>query len=707
MLGTAFMYMCKMVPGKETSQVGRGQYNIYSFNFILYSTGWEDLMKEFVLPEHMYIVLSAILGTGCFCVVFFFVWPFSLCCDVNVPKKRWRWTAFWSLSGKMSVYGFTQAIVPAFTMTMAVAFLLMNNVGPTVIGATGYGPYLTDDVTAGEDHVQLTESVKSIFRTGRIGFGLFLVGCFLVRKAMRLMAPLGLGEGSDAVGLPIEGDQETRQRARLKRREALRKSAAVNANLNMTVDGGNAHGLHQGGAMGRNEAWHLAYGSSEDEDERDEEARILADRAARRVDKARSKANRETARNAKVESVVKTANQLKDPHTAGELSAKQSVAELAENAKAGHAAHLSQSDSDSEDASHDESGGDELHAVKKKKKKTTTTTETGSESKKKGGSSSSSSSSSSISSKKKESSKKKTAGPATRPLHDDSHDEVSTSDDERTEDEAGDGAADPRRTRMQLLRENQIDEAMDEVVDSRAVKENMDGMRLLSVLVLTAMIFIPVQVAIVFASRTPFYKEQATLCTGFVKVISFGIGFFVSVMVPDSLMQMPFKIVQNTVIKTMTLGTTHFMAFVTTYLMLVFVDLAKRIAKPIGELLMEKFGQKIVDRMLAKIKGIEYDPEKIEEDSLRARETTHMNQEITAIQDADSGAFLLVQQLFAIPFYCFVIVFVEQLALKSKYGNKDVRIALFFGVAMVVAQVVMDSFTQNFMESIFGWQLQA
>ena len=221
-------------------------------------------------------------------------------------------------------------------------------------------------------------------------------------------------------------------------------------------------------------------------------------------------------------------------------------------------------------------------------------------------------------------------------------------------------------------------------------------------IILILSLFTAAEAFFVILSRTKAFAQQVTLFTLLIKVLE---NVFKKLVIekylPEVMVQAPFMIVSQVVIRTMSLGTAQFVAFAQTYLMLVGVQVVQRIVVPMVLRIVERIVKPTVAKIMAKIKP----PDEDAEIPAPPPGTKEFQQDIIAIDDIAKGANLFLSQVFSVPFYLFVLIFVEQLSIKAFYGNRDVEVAVIFGFLMVMAQLIIDVFVQNILESVYEWRL--
>eukprot|EP00753_Platysulcus_tardus_P011265 PLAT3280.30.p1 GENE.PLAT3280.30~~PLAT3280.30.p1 ORF type:complete len:2152 (+),score=1031.51 PLAT3280.30:343-6456(+) len=230
--------------------------------------------------------------------------------------------------------------------------------------------------------------------------------------------------------------------------------------------------------------------------------------------------------------------------------------------------------------------------------------------------------------------------------------------------------------------------------------------------ILNMLWFCSVFVGLVIFSRTEFYKKNIIIMNPAVKGFAVAVGILVRLQLPDKLVQSPFQMCQQTVIKTMSLGTVGFVAFTVNYVMTVVSGMAGRVGATFAKRLLQRNKPRI-ERVVGAAKRMAASfskkaEEEIEEEEFKP-EPDHVEKRLEHVREAIIDMFknsnTTVSQMFTFPFTLFVWSYSEQLQIETKFGGYDLTVFIGFGLVMVIFQFFVDAFLQNLLELAYGWKL--
>jgi hypothetical protein len=177
--------------------------------------------------------------------------------------------------------------------------------------------------------------------------------------------------------------------------------------------------------------------------------------------------------------------------------------------------------------------------------------------------------------------------------------------------------------------------------------------------------------------------------------------------IPDRLSTAPYRMCQETIIKTMSMGTVAFTQFMMNYVMLVVFASGAQLAFPLIRSLTPKFEEKFkkyagIIKKLQNLWSVEDD----HDDSKKKKAEPNDLKKLTKIiQHQYLNSTATVSQMFTIPVALLVIMFSDFLKVESMYGQKDLLITIFFGVVIFVFQVIVDAFVENILEFVFAMKI--
>eukprot|EP00947_MAST-08B_sp_MAST-8B-sp1_P001791 g1791.t1 len=185
------------------------------------------------------------------------------------------------------------------------------------------------------------------------------------------------------------------------------------------------------------------------------------------------------------------------------------------------------------------------------------------------------------------------------------------------------------------------------------------------------------------------------------------------VALPDRLVNAPFKMAQDCLVKTLTLGTTKYIPFIITQIQLVIFNIIGLLLPPIMERLKVK-QQHRLDRFFALMLRIENafrTSVRLKPKEPAAKKTRkHIERNTSLVVDAvlykSKASVLTVAQVFQIPFNIFILMFNQEIGMQTTYGNQDLLFMFMFFIFISGFQFIIDPVTENLLEFAFGWKLR-
>ena len=178
--------------------------------------------------------------------------------------------------------------------------------------------------------------------------------------------------------------------------------------------------------------------------------------------------------------------------------------------------------------------------------------------------------------------------------------------------------------------------------------------------------------------------------------------------IPDRLSTAPYRMCQETIIKTMSMGTVAFTQFMVNYVMLVIFASGAQLSSPLVVALtpkIEEYFKKYagIVKKLQNLWAVDDDEgDKTQKVKTEANDLTKLTK---IIDHQYQNSTATVSQMFTIPVAILVILFSDFLKVESMYGQKDLFITIVFGIVIFVFQVVVDAFVENILEFAFAMKI--
>jgi len=220
--------------------------------------------------------------------------------------------------------------------------------------------------------------------------------------------------------------------------------------------------------------------------------------------------------------------------------------------------------------------------------------------------------------------------------------------------------------------------------------------------------FIFFQTLMIMISRTSFYKADVSLYSLIMKVSGAGLLTYLDQAIPDRLSTAPYRMCQETIIKTMSMGTVAFTQFMINYIMLVVFASGTQLLSPLAQAIMPKLEEhfKKYAAIIKKLQSLwAVEEERDDAEDKKKAEPNDLKKLTKIIQHQYLNSTATVSQMFTIPVALLVIMFSDFLKVESMYGQKDLLITIFFGVVIFVFQVIVDAFVENILEFAFAMKI--
>merc|ERR1711871_1493780 len=220
--------------------------------------------------------------------------------------------------------------------------------------------------------------------------------------------------------------------------------------------------------------------------------------------------------------------------------------------------------------------------------------------------------------------------------------------------------------------------------------------------------FIFFQTLMIMISRTSFYKADVSMYSLIMKVSGAGLLTYLDQAIPDRLSTAPYRMCQETIIKTMSMGTVAFTQFMINYIMLVVFASGAQLSSPLVVSLMHKIEEHFI-KYAGLIKKLQnfwaVDDDEGEKNQRMKAEPNDLTKLTRIIDHQYQNSTATVSQMFTIPVALLVILFSNLLKVESMYGQKDLFITIVFGIVIFVFQVVVDAFVENILEFAFAMKI--
>jgi len=221
-------------------------------------------------------------------------------------------------------------------------------------------------------------------------------------------------------------------------------------------------------------------------------------------------------------------------------------------------------------------------------------------------------------------------------------------------------------------------------------------------------IFIFFQTIMITISRTPAYRADIQIYSLGMKVTGALFLAFLDRAIPDRLSTAPYRMCQETIIKTMSMGTVAFTQFMVNYVMLVIFASGAQLSSPLVVALTPKIEEHFkkyagIVKKLQNLWAVDDDEgDKTQKVKTEANDLTKLTK---IIDHQYQNSTATVSQMFTIPVAILVILFSDFLKVESMYGQKDLFITIVFGIVIFVFQVVVDAFVENILEFAFAMKI--
>merc|ERR1711871_1812737 len=177
-----------------------------------------------------------------------------------------------------------------------------------------------------------------------------------------------------------------------------------------------------------------------------------------------------------------------------------------------------------------------------------------------------------------------------------------------------------------------------------------------------------------------------------------GVAFFIIRKInqnfPDLVVSAPFKMTQDCIIKTMSIGTVGFRSYITTQVMLVVSGTTTLILKPLVARLISAY-MPLVDRaVFGRIHRIKNAMAGKTGPRPPKKPTKHVDKSIAMVVEAIDHKYRssvgTISTIFTIPFTLFVVLFAQQVNIQTMYGGQDLIVFLTFSCIMAFFQFLTD-----------------